>query len=189
MVDKRAAIQEAFVGGIAGLAVVSAYIVFSAWSKANATDMLDFAGALIGAGLAVGGSMFVIQWQRDSEQREERALLLELLADVDRNCRPFQVANEAALRERYGRTARQQVAEVQGAIARVHEFRQHLKPRTAKMMRVASALADLAFEDHDIDGHLTALSMYPNDADLGLLNGIGHDVTTQTDAARRILNG
>ena len=189
MIDNRSAAQEAFVGWITVLAVVSAYIVFSAWSKANATDMLDFAGALIGAGLAVAGSIFVIKWQRDTEQREERALLLELLADVDRSCRPFQLANEAALRERYGKTAHQQVAEVQGAIARVHEFRLQLKPKTAKMMRVSSALAGLAFEDAELEDHVQWLGQHPEAADFGLVNMIGREVTEATAEARRILVG
>lgn len=143
-INKRAAIQEAIVGGATGLSVVAASIVLRSWSDASDGELLSFAGAVIGAAATVAGSIFVLQWQRDTELREERALLLDLLGDVDSACTPFQVANETALRERYGTTARQQVTEVRAAIGRVHEFRERIKPKTARMMRACGALSDLA---------------------------------------------
>ena len=187
--NKRAAIQEAIVGGSTGLFVVAAFIVVRSWSGASDTELLSFAGAVIGATVTVAGSIFIFQWQRDTERREERQLLLELLDDVDSACVPFQVANETALRERYEITCREQVAGVQAAIERVHEFRRDMKPKTARMMRASSALADLAFDEPGLEQHLTSLMMYPDSADFGHLNYLGHEIKIRTAISRRLLDG
>lgn len=174
-------------GGGTGLLVVAAFIIINFWSGASSADLLGFAGAVIGAAVTVTGSVMILQWQRGAEQREERDLLLELLKDVDAACLPFQVANEAALKARYGTTAREQVDEAQAAIERVHEFRRAMKPKNARMMRASGALSKLAFDDPDLENQVASLAKYPTSADFGFVNALGHDVRRETEAARSML--
>ena len=133
-----------FISGV--LLVGSAFglgVLFATGAGASRGDWLSFAGALLGAAITITGSITVLEWQRASEERERRALLLELLEDVDEACIPFQVANQAALKERYGTTAAEQVRKVQAAIGRVHHFRETLVPKTVRMMNVADELSGL----------------------------------------------
>jgi hypothetical protein len=144
---------------------------------------------LIGAALPVAGSIFVLEWQRTREIRNRRALLLELLDDVEAECIPFQCANEPALRERYGRTVDEQAKELRRAIGRVHTFRTTMEPKTALMMRVSDVVADLSFDGGAVNGSLDAIRMYPIDGDLGALNTAAHDVLGAVSKAKRLLKG
>lgn len=179
-----------FTGGV--LLFASAFalgVLFSNGADASRGDWLSFAGALLGAAITIVGSITVLEWQRASEERERQRLLLELLKDVDEACIPFQVANEPALMKRYKTTATEQVRKVQAAIGRVHNFRKTLVPTTAMMMKVADELASLAFEGDDLEADLRGISFYPDSADFGGLNAMGHDVQGITSKARKILQG
>jgi hypothetical protein len=162
-------------------------IIVEGAGEAEGSEWLSFAGALLGAALTVAGSIAVLEYQRTSEIRARRALLLELLDDVQAACVPFQLANEAAVRERYGTTVAEKVKELQSAIRRVHAFRDAMKPKTALMMRVRDILADLSFDAADITGWLESMALYPTDADLGGLNAHAHNILATVDAARVLL--
>ena len=183
---KDSASQFIFVVVIAAIAFGSGVIVEGA-AQAEGSEWLSFAGALLGAALTVAGSIAVLEYQRTSEIRARRALLMELLDDVVVACNPFELANEAAVRERYGATAAEKVKELQSAIGRVHAFRATMEPKTALMMRVRDILADLSFDEADITGWLRSLALYPNDADLGGLNALAHKVLGNVGDARSLL--
>lgn len=175
---------------VVGIAVVAgvmfaAGILARSGAEASTGDWLSFAGALIGSGLTVAGTIAVLEWQRDSEQRALRALLRHLLDDAYEACTPFQCANPSALEEQYGKTVRAQVEEVQAAITRIHVFLRRMVPDTVTMMKVSDVLATLSFAPSE--NELTGLTFYPNDADLGGLNALGHDVRGTIDTARALL--
>ena len=179
-----------FIGG--ALLVGSAFalgVLFATGAEATRGDWLSFAGALLGAAITIAGSIAVLEWQRASEERERRALLLELLEDVEEACVPFQVANQAALKERYGTTAAEQVRTVQAAIGRIHHFRETLTPKTVRMMKVTDELSSLAFGGDELDTDLRSIAFYPDSADFGDLNAKGHEVKGITSKARDILRG
>lgn len=176
-------VGSALLGGVA----FSLGILSATGADATRSDWLGFAGALLGAAVTVLGSITVLEWQRASEDRERRGLLLELLDDVDSACVPFQVANQPALQEQYGTTAAEQVRIAQAAIGRVHNLRDTLAPTTVKMMKVSDALADMAFDDDGLEQMLTGIRFYPESADFGGLNTLAHDVQRQTAKARDIL--
>ena len=150
-------------------------------------DWLTFAGALIGAGLTVAGSVAVLEWQRTSEIRARRKLLLDLLEDVYSAVIPFQLANDRAMRVECGRDAAEQVKEVQAAIRRVKAFRDTMEPKTAAMMRVSDVLSALEFDDGQARELLRSIAFYPDSADLGGLNAMGHEVQHTVEKARKIL--
>jgi hypothetical protein len=158
-------------------------------AQAKGSEWLSFAGALLGSALTVAGSIAVLEYQRTSEKRARRALLLELLDDVEPACAPFQLANEAAVKERYGATVAEKVKELRSAIGRVHAFRETMEPKTALMMRVSDNLAELDFDSADITGWLQGIAFYPDMADLGGLNALAHDVLGNVYSARKLLKG
>lgn len=164
-------------------------VLCSTGAAATRGDWLSFAGALLGAAITIAGSIAVLEWQRASEERERQQLLLDLLEDVDEACVPFQVANEPALKLQYGTTAAEQVRKVQAAIGRVHNFRAALAPKTARMMKVADELSSLDFSGDDLEADLRGIAFYPDSADFGGLNSMGHNVQGITSEARKILNG
>lgn len=180
-------VRNALVLGVAAGAIFACGVIAGA-PDAMAGDWLSFLGALLGAAVTVAGSVGVLQWQRNTEERERQALLQELLDDADKACVPFQVANETALKAQYGKSATDQVQEVQAAIARIHRFQKAVQPKTARMMKVSDALASLAFHEPDLDNQLVLLSMYPDDADFGWLNALGHEVQWKIDKVRALLN-
>lgn len=180
-----ALVGSALLGGVA----FSIGILSATGADATRSDWLGFAGAMLGAAVTVMGSVTVLEWQRASEGRERRSLLLELLDDVDDACVPFQVANELDLKERYGVSAAEQVRAVRAAIGRVHHLRETLSPSTARMMKVSDELTKLAFDDPIIETQLKSIAFYPESADFGGLNSIGHDVQGITNRAREILSG
>jgi hypothetical protein len=120
-------------------------------------------------------------------ERKPRALLLELLDDVDDACVPFQLANQPALEAKHHRKAPEQVRMVQAAIARVHKLRERWEPKTARMMKVSDSLADLGFDAPDLRNMLQVIALYPASADFGGLNAMGHEVQRKTANARDIL--
>ena len=114
-------------------------------------------------------------------------MLVELLDEVEVACVPFQLANEAAVQDKYGTTVAEKVKELQSAIRRVHSFRETMVPKTALMMRVRDDLAELSFDSADVVGWLKSMALYPKEADLGALNAIAHDVLGPVRAARKRL--
>jgi predicted protein tyrosine phosphatase len=164
-------------------------IVFGANASPQIDDWLSFAGALLGAAVTVTGSVFLLDRERHREERERRKLLLALLDDVDNACTPFQLANEAALQKRYGRTAKAQAREIEAAIGRLHRFRETLTPNTVRMMKVADAIAGLPIKNPDLAEAAKVAGFYPESADFGQLNFIGHEIQSQTARVRAALTG
>lgn len=174
-------------GGVLSGAAFALGILASNGAEASRAEWLGFAGALLGAAITILGSVSVLEWQRGREDRELRALLLELLDDVDEACVPFQLANQSALEAKHHRKAAEQVRMVQAAIARVHKLRERWVPDTARMMKVSDSLADLRFDGPDLPNMLKAIAFYPASADFGGLNAMGHEIQGTTSKARDIL--
>jgi hypothetical protein len=162
-------------------------VIVEGAAQAKGSEWLSFAGALLGSALTVAGSVAVLEHQRTSEIRARRALLVELLDEVEAACMPFQLANEAAVQAKYGTTVAEKVKDLQSAIRRVHSFRETMVPKTALMMRVRDDLAELSFDSADIVGWLKSMALYPDDADLGAINALAHDVLGPVQAARKLL--
>jgi hypothetical protein len=79
----------------------------------------------------------------------------------------------------------EQVDEVRAAIKRLQDFRTRLTPETATMMRVADVLETIEFEPAQND--LRGLMFYPDSADFGGLNAMGHDVQAAVSRVRSLL--
>lgn len=176
-----------FGGLLSVLTVLAVGYLIGSSGRAAPGDWFRFAGAAVGAAFSVLASVTVLEWQRTRETRAQEQLLRELLADVERECEPFQVANETALKNEYGRSVREQVRHLSSAISRVHKFREELKPQTAKMMRVSDALSDLSYADGETERWLTSVAFYPDSADLGGFNAKAHEVLGIVEEARRLL--
>ncbi|MCJ2180810.1 hypothetical protein [Novosphingobium album (ex Hu et al. 2023)] len=168
------------------VAVFGAGVLIGSTLKPTPADWIGFLGALIGAGLTVAGSIYVLDRERTRELRQQANLLTTLLDEVDQECIPFQVANQAALLERYGRTAKEQVGRLIEAINRVHRFKDSIKPTTARMMKVEDAIAQLEV-DPELDQQAKLAGLYPESADFGGLNAIGHDIKGQIANVRHEL--
>jgi hypothetical protein len=181
-----AALPKVIGGIVIGAVAFALGIVLAAGPRGTATDWLSFAGALLGAALTVAGSVAVLEWQRTSEIRARRALLMELLDDVYAACVPFQHGTARILQEKCGRSVAEQVKELRDAIQRVHRFRDSMAPKTAAMMRVSDLLSGLSLDDEEVDGWLRGYRFYP-DTDLGGLNYIGHELQGTIDKARKLL--
>lgn len=70
-------LKEAAAGGLAGLAVVTIYIIARAkLIGASDGDWLSFAGAVAGSGLAVAGAVWIEHWKRSRERRAEAQAIL-----------------------------------------------------------------------------------------------------------------
>ena len=177
------------IGGSA-LAILFAFgmgLLIADLGEANQGEWLSFAGALLGTALTVGGSIGVLEWQGNSEVRSRKQLLIELLNDVDRECVPFQCANDTALRARSGFSTGEQVDRLKSAIARIHKFREKMLPETAQMMRVGDVLSPLSIQDAEVEGWITSIRFYPDSADLGGLNAIGHRIQGIVDEALKMM--
>lgn len=152
----------------------------------TSSDMFSFAGGLIGAGITVAGSVYVLNTERRREHKQRKALLLELLNDVDHACEYFQLANESALKKRYRKSTMEVTDELISALARVRRFADKLEPASALMMKVADEIA-LLEPDPDLEDFAIACSRYPDSADFGGLNAIGHELTGKTYQIRSLL--
>jgi hypothetical protein len=142
-------------------------------------DWFGFAGALIGAGVTVAGSVYVLEYERRRQGRERRTLLLALLGDVDAACTPFQVANERALLSRYGKTAMQQANELVAAVSRLKSAGRSLTLSSIQMMKLSDAIDALRI-DPGFQREAEAAGLYPDDGDFGELNAIAHEVMSGT---------
>lgn len=162
-------------------------VLFATGDDATRSDWLSFSGALIGAAVTVLGSIFVIEWQRTTGTRERKKLLTKLLDDAKIECAAFHVANEPALRNRYGLSTAEQVRRTLAAISRIHKFFDTFVPENVQMMKLADELADLAFDDPTLDDQMKGIRFYPDSADFGGLNAIGHGVVSKIDRARILL--
>lgn len=77
-------VEEVVVGGLSGLGLVVGYILLRGYlDRASAGDWLQFAGAMLGTGLAVVGALYVEKRRRDHEQRQGKATLLDVLRQID----------------------------------------------------------------------------------------------------------
>lgn len=162
-------------------------VLFATGNDATRSDWLSFSGALIGAAVTVLGSVFVIEWQRTREARERTKLLTSLFDDAEIECAAFHVANEQALKKRYGLSTADQVRKTQAAIDRIHRFFETFTPETVQMMKLADELADLSFDDPTLEEQMRSFRLYPESADFGGLNAIGHEVVSKIARARRLL--
>lgn len=156
-------------------------------SLPTTADWLSFAGALVGAAVTIAGSIYVLDRERGREERERRELLLSLLDDADKACEPFQVANENVLQARYGVSAMEQAHEVEAAIRRIHAFREKLEPTSARMLKAADAIDQLPLEHTQLIDAAKLAGMYPDSADFGHLNYLGHEIREITAKARALL--
>lgn len=77
-------IEEIVVGGLSGLALVLLYLLINAHSEgADAGDWLQFAGAMMGTGLAVVGALYVEKRRRDHDKQQGQATLLDVLKQME----------------------------------------------------------------------------------------------------------
>ncbi len=150
-------------------------------------DWLSFAGAMLGASITIAGSVGVIEWQRHNDDRVRRRFLEQLMDDIEQECEPFQVANAAALQQRYGRSVRNQIDRLRTAIRRVRTLIEGTAPKTLAMLKACDELATINFDDPDIDQGMGAILMYPDSADLGQLNYLAHEVLGDVARARKAL--
>lgn len=166
--------------------VFAAGVLVGSGLQPTPSDWLGFAGALVGASITVAGSVYVLDRERRRGANEQRDLLVALLDEVDEACIPFQVANERALVERYSKTAKQQAGELKDSIARLHALKDEVKPSSVNMMKVVDAIAKLQL-DPELDAQVAAAGLYPDSADFGALNEIGHDIRDMTGVIRGLL--
>lgn len=76
-------VQEAAVGALSGLALVAGYIVLRSYlDDAKAGDWLQFAGAMLGTGLAVVGAVSIESWKRRREEQQGQATLRDVLNEM-----------------------------------------------------------------------------------------------------------
>lgn len=76
--------QEIVVGGLSGLGLVAGYILLRGYlDSASAGDWLQFAGAMMGTGLAVAGALYVEKRRRDHDKDRGKATLLDALRLID----------------------------------------------------------------------------------------------------------
>lgn len=81
---------EAAVGGVAGLAVVTLYIILESLAVgADAGDWLGFAGAIVGVGGAAGTAIYVEERKRRQSRRDDIRLLAGALQDLDQALEAF----------------------------------------------------------------------------------------------------
>ncbi|MBX7488849.1 hypothetical protein K3177_10020 [Qipengyuania sp. GH25] len=144
--------------------------------KLSPGDVLAFFGGLLGTAATVGGGIYVLDRERKREDRERRAFLSDLLDEVEAACRPFQMANEAALVARRGITTREAVQTLKGAVGRVHQFRSRLEPKDIRMLKISDRILELEVDDAELDEQAASAGLYPNEADYGGLNAIGHEI-------------
>lgn len=168
------------------LAVLCIGILVGAGIRPAPAEWFGFAGALIGATVTVAGSVYVLDRERKREGVERKELLMHLLDEVDAACALFQLANQEALQERYGKTAKQQADELVAAVGRLRGLQATLKPNSVTMMKVSDAIGVLHV-DPGIGDMATEAGMFPSSANFGGLNAIGHDVTGQISKVRALL--
>lgn len=88
--SKERIVEEVIVGSLSGLAVVAGYILLRGYlDKASAGDWLQFAGAMLGTGLAVAGALYVEKRRRDHDKQQGQATLLDALRQIDSELEGF----------------------------------------------------------------------------------------------------
>jgi hypothetical protein len=76
-------LEEIAVGGLSSLALVLIYILIRAnLDGAGPGDWLQFAGAMLGSGTAVGGALFIEALKRRRDERQGEATLLDALSET-----------------------------------------------------------------------------------------------------------
>lgn len=169
------------------IAIFALGLLVGARAQPHASELWSFSGGVIGAAVTVAGSVYVLEWQKGREDRERKALLLSLLEEIDAACRYFHLAGERALLDRYNKTARDVVTELDGAIARVRRFGEVLTPDTVRMMRVADEVAALRMDESLWVQAEHAERYRDSGGDFGGLNAAGHEITSQTARIRSLL--
>lgn len=172
----------AFAVGLAG----GSLIVSS--TGLSSSDFLAFAGALTGTALTIAGGIYILDRERHREDRERNMLLISLLDEIDGACLPFQLANEAALKERYGVNTKKAVANLIAAVARLRAFKDRLEPQTVQMLKVSDAIDAFSVDETGMQKEATACAFYPESADYGGLNYSAHDIMSNTKAIRELLS-
>lgn len=75
--------QEMAVGGLSGLVLVLVYILIRAYlDGAEPGDWLQFVGAMLGSGTAVGGALFIEGRKRRQDEQRGQATLLDALNET-----------------------------------------------------------------------------------------------------------
>jgi len=75
--------QEVIAGGLSGLFLVLIYILVRAhFDGAQPGDWLQFAGALLGSGTAVGGALFIERRKRDRDAERGKTTLMDALSAI-----------------------------------------------------------------------------------------------------------
>lgn len=89
--NKGRIVQEALVGGITAVAVVVGYNIYlrAHLDGIQGDDWLQFAGAMLGTGLAVVGALYVEKRRRDHDKDRGKATLLDALRLIDTELEDF----------------------------------------------------------------------------------------------------
>lgn len=91
--------REAVVGGLSGLSVVLIYILIRAHlDGADPGDWLQFAGAMLGSGTAVGGALFIERVKSREEKSRGDATLRDAFEETARAMRPLAQPLEGGLK-------------------------------------------------------------------------------------------
>jgi hypothetical protein len=120
--------------------------------------------------------------------REQQDFLLKLFNDVEAACIAFQLGTANDLKAHYGRSVREQIAEVRGTIRRIENFKATFQAKTITTLKAYDHLEGLEFGGESLDNSLAIYTLYPDSADLGQLNYLAHDVLGSIEKARRELN-
>lgn len=158
--SKKRIIEEVAVGGLSGLVLVVGYIMLRGYlDSASAGDWLQFAGAMLGTGLAVVGALYVEKRRRVHEKLQGKATLMDVLKQMDDSFADAATPLDGALGRDVGEiNARRFFLETTKGYAEF-ALKQHLQP-DSRVWRHTSGLINY------ID-RILAVTWYEHDAQNG----------------------
>ena len=176
---KRLAIAFAAILAFGAGALTDA--IYGSPTSIPVADWLAFSGALLGAAITVLGGIFLLEWQRSSEARLRKSLLVEALTETINLTHGFYSADEPALKKSTGLTVGELSEKIQRSIERLHEIRAWMTPDSVAMLRAFDDIKKLTAYNDDVSEGIRWKHI--KGADLGGLNATGHSIAAKAQSA------